>query len=88
MGSSDSYKRIRGGSTPQTTSKVLRTLFLRLDRSTMTTYELAAATDTLPASLSLYRHGRQTPSILKVEELADALGYELKLVKKEETDNV
>lgn len=34
------------------------------------------------ASLSNYKYGKNTPTILTIEELAGQLGYELKLVKK------
>lgn len=85
-GSPDGHKRVRRGVMPKSASSTLRQLFWRLDRSGMTMYELADAARMLPTSLSYYRHGVQTPNIMKVEELADILGYELKLVKKEKTD--
>ncbi len=62
-----------------TASPLLRDLFALADAQGYTRNSLAAELDVTSQSVGMWRLGRNTPSVLQVEELAVALGVRLVL---------
>lgn len=81
-GSTDRYRRRCGPSV--SASPTVREIFEIIYRQRAVMMDVAITAGILPASLSNYKMGYNTPSIMTVEQIADALGYEVKLVKKQE----
>jgi len=71
-------------STPvRTVSTSLRKLFAIMRHDRITQRILASAIGTDQKQISRYRRGAAAPSILRVEEMADAMGYEVVFIRKE-----
>ncbi len=82
-GTPDSYRRFRSTDPVVSASTTVRRIFGLMEELRRTAGDVAIDADICRASMSCYKNGKRTPSILTVEELAAALGYEIKLVKKE-----
>lgn len=63
-------------------SRVIYQLFGEIMEQGITQRELAKKSGISESSISKYANAVKTPTITKVEQLADALGCELVLVKK------
>lgn len=66
----------------KTASPTLRTLFLHMKQRGLTQKQLGKATGTTCNVIRQYRNGDHAPNIMRVEEMADALGLEIVLVPK------
>lgn len=67
----------------RTSSKILKDLFGLIDASNMPAGALADCVGCHKVTLSRWKHGEATPTILDVEALAQVLGYELVLQRRE-----
>jgi transcriptional regulator with XRE-family HTH domain len=67
----------------ETASKVVRELFDIIDRTDLPAAAVARETGCHRVSLSRWKHGLSSPTILDVEALAEVLGYELVLKPRE-----
>lgn len=67
----------------RTASKTLQQIFGIMERQEVTQRSMAKGLKTDKAQMQKYKRGDQTPNILRVEEMADLLGYELVLRRKQ-----
>lgn len=75
-------RKIKFNPVPVTAPSVgIRQLFAIADEQEVTSIQLALQVLASPNSLNMYRRGRAMPNLLIYEEMAQVLGYEIKLVK-------
>lgn len=67
----------------RSTSTVVQQVFNAATEAGVSLYTIADHLGMSRVGVSYYRSGRSTPTILTMEEIADLLGCEIKLVKKE-----
>lgn len=67
----------------ETVSRVVRDLFDVIDATDLSAGTLASRVGVHRVTLSRWKHGGATPTILDVEALAQVLGYELVLKPRE-----
>ena len=85
-GSRDSRPRARRSGTARSASPTVRQLF-EIMNGTVTQMDVAVELGYSRATICNYKRGRNTPSIMAVEEIAAALGYRVQLVKERNDDD-
>lgn len=87
VGRRDAQPRHRRTGASTSASYTVRQLFDIIYFERVLQQELSDGMDLYRASLTNYKYGKNTPSILTIEELAGLLGYEVKLVKRGESSD-
>lgn len=67
-----------------TASPIVRELFDVIDRLGLTYQEVSNRSGVSRPTLTRYKHGKHSPRVLDIEDIAQVLGYELKLERKKE----
>lgn len=68
----------------RTSSALVRSLFELLDADGRSAGSVAEVSGNHPVTLSNWRRGARSPNMIEFENVAQALGYRLELVKNEE----
>lgn len=67
----------------RTSSAVIRAMFDIIDQSGMSYADVSAKTGIHAVTLSYWKHGKNAPRWVDFENLANALGYRIELVKND-----
>lgn len=65
---------------PRTAIRILREFFQIMDASGRSAQEIAEASGAHKVTLSYWRHGQRSPSLIQFEATCNAMGYRLELV--------